>query len=455
MQSSLNKPGRGLLLGNVAVLIAALTGAFVYHIKDFSILSENDMTIAGDSAWYATYADSCHFSTWHSILLLNEIKYISNLLGLKALQSLWVLSCIIQALIVACSVRITILLYKKDRKFLWIGSIYAFFVATCSFYYEFSMYMEHYMFGFLLLAILATLEFCRCRTLGKCFWLAVILISLFHVVGYRRNAAVILPLFSLYLIPGKWLYRKLVLRGMVALSCAAAFYFICEYISSHVLTVNHHAYPATPMVVSDLKISALLRGEQQAFHNTLKQRCNLVCQKGEECVGEAYVENAPIMSKESWDSLLNIYIEEWRNHPVEMFAARSIQAFQLYVTRRIPNLLTDCYTRNFPALKDNEKAWQSAHFWWGYIALTKELITFLIVLGTVASLCILCAIRKYREQKELIWISGIAVVYICSFLVVIPGPYPAFRYMYPVAFISFWVFACLIAKSFTNKHAFN
>lgn len=446
MQVSEKEKRRILFCCNMLLLVAALVASFVYQLKDFSTLTKNDMGMVGDAAWYASYVDAGFFSTWHSVLLLNEIKWIGDFMGLKGLQSLWIMSCLVQVLILICSVRVSVLLYEMDKKFLWVGSIYAVSVVVCSFYYEFSMYMEHYMYGSLLLAILGVFEFFRCKSVGKYMWLLVIFFSLYHVVGFRRNAVVLLPLFFLYLIPGRWVCKTLVSRGLVALFCSAVFYLGSEYISSRVLTVNHYAYPAAPMVVSDMKISSLLREEQRAFHDILKQRCGLVCGRGEDCVGEAYVEGSLRMSSKAWNSLLSIYVDEWRNHPMEMIAARTIQAFQFYVTRRMPTWLTDFYEELYPALKRNEKTWSSAHFWRGYMLLAKELMNFLIQVGIVASLFVMWVLRTRWRQKEVLWLAAIAVIYISSFLVVIPGPYPAFRYMYPVAFIAFWVFACIGSK---------
>ena len=446
---------RYVKLINFFILLAALLIPFVWNLPEYSSTLGDDYSrltkLHWDAAWYARDIDSGIFSNWHSLLLLNEISLLGRVLGMRPLPTLYVASWIAHVVIILCSLRICSHLSSVRGYFKWVGCLYSLFFLIGSCYLVYPLYAEQYMVAALMISIVATMELSQCRTLGRRVWGLVLLIALYHVIGYRKNAVLLLPVFFYYVLPSFSSTMKIRLRVGFSLLFAVLFFCFSFVVNKALLQHNKVAYPAIPMLVSDMKMAAMFRGELNEHDDFLREECGLSCpEQGEELVPQAGVRGQLAVNKKQWESLLERYVECCLHHPLEMFGAHLLTVFHLYVTKNVPESIRNIYNSTFPALEKYPKAWNAACSWYGYRSLYGEIISCLVNLGLLVCGIGLIVCKSFRIIKWLPFMASISIVYMFSFLPVTPGPYSGARYMYPVGIVGMWVLSLVALQWYTS-----
>lgn len=259
--------------------------------------------------------------------------------------------------------------------------------------------------------------------------LCILSITLINMVNYRKNAILIAPCFFIFAIHS--LQNKKIFK-----LCALYFLYIVTMIPfalSLVVPVKK-TFPTNPMIESDIRIAAILRGEQLTIRKKLKD-CGFIdtehylkdsiaaCSVGD------YITGVNI----DQEKLLNLYLEEWKNHTSSMLVAKSIQVVEFYTAGVLPGILQKTLINTYPALKSNRNA-MMFHAHQAKIVWIPRMALFILL--SWISLCSLSIQRKSKTSPDPVWlVSTISVLYAASYLIVTPTP--DMRYLTPSVVLGF------------------
>ena len=290
-----------------------------------------------------------------------------------------------------------------------------------------------YFFVCLLWLMLAALVeyFSSVSTEKRLVWMTVMLFALIHLVSYRKNSAIIVPVLAaclLYSVPRfkqlSWPKKLTAWLGSVGLFTIVAFTWV------DVLLPVKREHPLIPMMESDVRIASILRGEQDVFRKQgFYTSVGHPAEKG--MVAYWFISQ---VAENKWSEYVNLYIKEWLTHPDTMITSALIQRAQFYCGGENWNILKKVVESRYPIVKENPLAWSFV------VSLTPPLRrAFWICLSMVST--VVCAIlyskRKIRLPIFVVCVSSgvMAIVYSCSYLLVVPTPdarYLAPSYMFAV-----------------------
>lgn len=270
----------------------------------------------------------------------------------------------------------------------------------------------------------------------------IIIVSLFHAVNFRKNALLLVPFIGFLYAYAKTKQKNTIGKKVLLikwLSFSVIFSIFSIKIISWVFPVIH-TDPMLPMLSSDLRIAAILRGEQEHFREELRQAgCDekkLNHQKSNSLT--AYWGGELRDPTKSHRVLIpdarNIYIKHWINNTGSMLCSRVIQTVEFYCGGRFP-VGVSIIERMYPSVKTNPHAWEYL-FWPPLGVICGRLI---ILFGGV----ILLFSILYRRYRKRYWEHSFdkppavactaAIIYAGSFIVV--PPTADLRYLAPSLFI--------------------
>ncbi len=277
-------------------------------------------------------------------------------------------------------------------------------------------------------------------------WVRVIcgiglVVLMWHMVEYRRNAALLLPVF-MYALTARYMPgHKVITKAVVGAVFTLLLYGVATHsVSLCGLPVAHKPSMA-PMVESDLRIAALLENKRAEEWARLKDN-GLPVFEHEYCDSiTAYWGGADVNTTD-WDRVWAYYCNAWKTNTGNMLMARALQLSQFYwsgTTPRVVELVADAM---YPQMADNTKRWQTLRptdIEYLYLRVLRLAVT----LATIYLCCRyvwLWLVRRApftAEQYLMMIMSGAATAYSVSYVVVTPTS--DFRYLLPAQ-----VLGCLV-----------
>lgn len=364
-------------------------------------------------------------SNWHSSLFIYEciaLKRIVCILlgriicGIDVLRIVW--GCLTLVMLISM-----IVLGRRlaQQSWVWLLAfpycVYLGLNSTLSHLYPVGL--DYYFMCLLWPMLAALVEYCNSETKRKRLaWLVVVLIVLLHLVSYRKNAALLVPVLMACLLYGAERFRMLSWsKKFVAWGISVVMVLFVAFSGVDVILPVKKGHPLIPMMESDVRIASILRGEQDEFR---KQGCiSITGEKAERSITAFWYGK----TKCEWNALKNIYIGEWRTHPETMMAAAIIQRVQFYCGGHSFQFLKQAVESRYPIVKHNPKAWEicvpqvhdlpSWRLLWICMAPLHALLVYALwskkrLSSTVCIICVGAAVM--------------AVLYACSYMIVVPTP---------------------------------
>lgn len=272
-----------------------------------------------------------------------------------------------------------------------------------------------------------------------------LLIVLFHMVNYRRNAALMLPLFLMMLISAWWTTSAWWKRAFFAAALMLPFYFVSVKLIPWTLPVQKMT-PMAPMVESDLRIAAVLENRQDSVRAYLHTVPFKVYEHEYKDSITAYWAGAE-QDLEHWDAVWQHYLNAWKTNTGNMFMARFLQLCQFYWSGATPAPVEALADAMYPQMRENPRRWvvlESVDIKQFHL----RLIRLLVTLGTIVLFMRylwMWLIRRREltpEQYVCMFITGLVSAYSLSYVVVTPTS--DYRYLLPAQLIGFYLMVYLL-----------
>lgn len=266
----------------------------------------------------------------------------------------------------------------------------------------------------------------------------VIAVSLFHAVNYRKNAILLVPFVAYIYVYTKYKAKERKITHLLRwASISICFVVVSANLIAWILPVRH-TQPIIPMLGSDLRIAAVLRGEQNKLRVELLQ-----AGASSKKVNHKFCDSLTAY----WGDIsgvsgaYEIYVRSWKSNPGSMLMARVIQTVEFYCGGSFPRW-QGVIEWLYPALKSNPRAWtffmaQSRNVMYGRLAI---LLAGAVLIGYVW-------FRKNRGKGNIELVDrqaavacAASLIYAGSFL--IAPPTADARYLAPSLFIiwnSCWI----------------
>ncbi len=267
---------------------------------------------------YSRCIETEKVSNWHSSLFMYECIAIKRVIGLVTGQSM----CGVEVLRIAwCGFSLVMLVFMIVLAFrlvrhswVWIMAfpccIYLALKITLPHFYQIGVSLDYYFMCLLWLFLAALVEYFNCELKGKrLVWLVVVMIVLLHLVSFRRNSALFVPVLMGCLLYGAERFRILSWGNKFVVWCGSvAMLLLVAFSGVDAILPASKACPLTPMMESDVRIASIFRGEQDEFR---KQGFFAIA--GDKAEGKiaAFWYNDSKCSAE-WTAYRDIYVDEWR-----------------------------------------------------------------------------------------------------------------------------------------------
>lgn len=402
---------------------------------------------------YSRCIETEDVTSWHSSLFMFEgivIKRIASLLlgrgisGVDTLRLVWVGLSLLMLISM-------LILGRRLARESWVWVV----AFPCCVYLVMSTTLSHlypvgldYYFMCLLWAMLAAMvEYFNSELKGV--WLVVVVIVLLHLVSYRKNAAVFVPvLMGCLLYSAEWFRMHSWGKKLIAWCVSVVVVLLVAFSGVDVILPVKKAHPMIPMMESDVRINSILRGEQDEFRK--QGFFPITGEKAERSITAFWYVGSK--AKAEWKAYRDIYVEEWKSHPETMMAAAIIQRIQFYCGGHSFSFLKEAVEARYPIVKNNPKAWEA----WG--PLVHDSPCRRLIWICMAPFCALLAhaLRRKKCLSVTVYIScaaaaGMAVLYACSYMIVVPTPdarYLAPSYMF--ALVAASILAVALAEVFVR-----
>jgi len=275
-----------------------------------------------------------------------------------------------------------------------------------------------------------------------------LVVLMWHMVEYRRNAALLLPIF-MYLFTARWMPScRIPLKATVAAVFTLLLYVVAtRFIALCALPVVHKPSMA-PMVESDLRIAAVLENERVAEWARLKEN-GLPVYEHEYCDSiTAYWGGADVNTTD-WDRVWAYYLQAWKTNTGNMLMARVLQLSQFYWSGSTPWIVEVTADAMYPQMAVNHKRWQTlkpTDIEYLYLRILRLGVTLATIYLCLRYVWLWLVKRREltAEQYLLMMITGVATSYSLSYVVVTPTS--DFRYLLPAQMLGCIVLCYLWIK---------
>lgn len=258
-------------------------------------------------------------------------------------------------------------------------------------------------------------------------------VCIFHMVNFRKNSVCIIPIVCyIFFACHGILANRFKTRVIASLLFAVTIAGVCIALPPLLAPVKH-THPITPMLSSDVRIAAVLRGEQVEFRKKMKARG-----KTDRVLNHS-LKNALSAAPSEELSLpkgYSYYTSEWKKNFDSMLTSKMIQMVEFYCGGTMPHPFFCKIVEHFyPQIKANPEAWK----YWNQIP--RDIMYYQIVIliagsGFVAYFAYL-RIKNIRTlsylEKTAAAACSMAIFYAVSFAFVTPTAFP--RYLTPSLFI--------------------
>lgn len=374
-------------------------------------------------------------SNWHSSFFMYEgrlVRLIIEFLTGRTLPGFYIITLLwhVSALIILACFCVFYMNSVRSRQSILIQFSLGVSLMISARYT--SVYLDFFFLSTLLIAILICNYIHRIEAKQiRIFLLIALTFLVINMVNYRKNAVLLAPIFFLFAYHPYWKTPYLKLCALYVLYLFA----MLPFATSLLLPVKK-AYPTNPMIESDLRIAAILRGEQGLMREKLKC-CGFIDTEhpfqnslSPVCVGD-YMTGSNI----DQIALLRLYSEEWRSNAKTMLTAKAIQIIEFYMAGYLPGPIQQALLRTYPALRSNDEAMKFHRLGGRKLWPMRMVLLFTLVWISVKTFN---RGRKTNPQTNphLIWlVSTISVLYAASYLIVTPTP--DLRYLTPSVVLGF------------------
>ena len=308
---------------------------------------------------YSLIIENENVTNWHSSLFMHEciaLKHITYWLtgqllsGTAVLFGAWVIMTTMMV------IAIITLGYSLIRSNLWwfIALPCCIILSFIHVRYLYPIGLDYY-FTCILWCLLAAMvvHFRASSHTSRIVCTCIIIFFLFHLVSYRKNSILFIPFVLGWLLYMTCWFRKICITKKLTVWISVSLIFtLISYSGVDILLPVTKQHPITPMMESDVRIAAILRGEQDAFRREgILQSTGSIT---EDCISAYWI----YLPEKSWDKILTMYINEWKEHPETMIAASIIQRIQFYSGGHNLPFLRKWVESRYPVVKKNENTWK-------------------------------------------------------------------------------------------------
>lgn len=400
-------------------------------------------------------ASSSVTSDWHELLFVYEgrvLRQIAKLpffhMDLEFVKYLMIFMWYVVTIMLYCMLCLLFLSMKKHRGTLFVFIV--FFISSFAFirhhnYALFHKYIDGYFYPFIISALIGV-RFALASTGKKRFaWFIFVLFCLFHCVGYRRVAYILLPAFFYILTPLLIKAKGFFPRIFTALACSCCFGISTILLFRCIPAIHEH--PTTIMMYSDMTNAKLLSEDKEAFQTLLKNVhvTGHVNEKNKITYDTFHqwfcIHFIKPDTEENWNSFVKTYIDCVRNHPKEMFVGRVISLVQFYSNMHVPMFIRKAITSYCPQAQLDEKVW-AARMWMDSVGSggKYEKIYLFFLSACVLVLSFFRRNRLDANTRFFIFVSLVGFLYSMGYWIVTPTPdarYHAFTVMAQCMFLSY------------------
>ena len=268
-----------------------------------------------------------------------------------------------------------------------------------------------------------------------------------HMVEYRRNAALLLPIF-VYLVTARFMPS---FRIPLKASVAAVFTLLLYYVATHFIALCGLPIvdkpSLTPLVESDLRIAAISEDKREEEWERLRSVGLMVSDHEYRDSITAYWSGAE--HPEDWDSVWEYYVAAWKNNTGNMLMARALQFSQFMWSGGTPWVVEKTADAMYPQMQNNPQRWKVLVDT-DVKSLFVRLFRLALTLGTIVMCCRYVWLWLVRrrvfspEQYLMMIITGAATAYSLSYIVVTPTA--DLRYLLPAQILGIIVMCYLALK---------
>lgn len=409
----------------------------------------------GDTRTYIENITDGYITNWHSSLFIYEgiaIRNILQVFGVTAGGEIAFL-CMYYASVVLILLCMSHWWYVMMRHhwgyvFVLAGYIYATIIL---YRYTFGS-LDFFFIAMMALYASVMLELKRFKK-HRLLAFTLIFLILLHVVAFRKNSILIVPLLlwasCSYLALFPSIKKRLI---MVAISS------VVLYGLSGCLPVSEKVHPVYPMLSSDMKIADILRGAENSLTNPYYTvdssppvMSSTVRAHFPECSGvlwRGYFGDVPGLSEDEYADFISCYKGYWQKNTEAMIYSLALQRIQFFSRGVVPDFVQPFIESKFPKLKHNNRAWEANACVGSSLYLIMLLATLPAVAYAVSKITIIfrTSSEKNFDDLLLVIISLSAVLYAASFLII--TPVPLMRYLVPSFFILGICSACIVIRWF-------
>lgn len=419
--------------------LSALLLSLLVLFSCFLFAVNQDRGIFAPDTWgYCNQIETGHIHNWWSVLFMYEAVFIKKAAALAGivlparviLKIIWAFS---NACILVCLCTWIVVFFKRKSLYCILGLVLGVVVLIFSDlkYYRFYYYIDCPFLASVLLCItLVFLLKTRCQAI-KVASLVCFLVSLAHVILLRKNAICLAPVLmtgacvQLYgWQPRPWL--------TLARSLGYTILFVLVTLSASSFFLPAKRMPsALPLMVSDLKTAAIIRGDNEEVHFLLTSRYLTEDLNQVHSIGPEYwVRVQWKMSDEEWKQAKLHYISQLKAHPDSMLVGKLVQYLQFMTNGYVPEWTRRAICLAYPDLPVCGETWNwEENGWWTGSGRYERPVIYSISL--VALLYFIQAAIRRRGDRRIVFsaclFGGTAFCYLASFVPFTPTPDPRYH----------------------------
>lgn len=451
---------------NKAYYLVGYGLGLIFFLFSFSLLAYIDFyEIRPDPQWsyLPIFRGETPIIDWHSSLFMYEGRILTKCLymagvgnpGFRALRLFWIIS----------EIAICFSIYTWIKKLSEYKSLYSLLFPFCALiflmlagqtYCRFRFSIDLYFTAFLFVAITIPLFFSKLKfNKRNNIFIVVLYVFLFlHIAHYRKNAILLIPFLATYVIA--WRCPTLPTKKLFCSFVVATVFLPPLYATNRLLPAGHF-HSQIPMLASDLKIAAILRGQEEENHAIMGQN-GIYLDDGvneEDVIGALYCVKGVKGGERGvaqWKEFKTYYLSTLSMNTLSMVTSKAIQVVQFFTNGYVPYFLRCVIHHHFHSCPPDSSRWN----WMSDVPYDRSGITperIIVYLLTCVSLIL--SYRSWNRQGPSLPLvmsiitSIIALVYILSFLPVTPTP--DFRYHSPSMLLGCFSILCTAIYYFESR----
>lgn len=198
----------------------------------------------------------------------------------------------------------------------------------------------------------------------------ILFVLLFHAVSFRKPFLLTILPIAAYLTYPFCKRHRVFLPILNGVACTALMLGVCK-LSTIILPPEQHKYPTQVMLISDIKIADILRGDMSIYRSKLEsildRRENLnefILQREAMIAAQYSLYN--VTTEEDWQNLLRLYTTYVKEHPLLIAEARLIQGFAFLSGEHYPDFFRQAIQKIHPHVSPHGKtldtfSWKEGH----------------------------------------------------------------------------------------------